>query len=265
MPESVQHAVAVTCTVNALDTQERLAFERGEQVGDVPAGDAIAAANLFGSLGRPRAGKHRHAAEEQALGLRQKPEAPGHCRFQRPLADHRCARAHRPESVRQPPQELLRREGRHLCGGKLNRERDAVKAPADGRNRAHVVRFQDEGGLHSARALQEQRARCEAREGAGLRSHGARWHGKRRHAIDRFPGDPERFAACRHDAQSGGCAEQCLGQLGAAVDEVFARVEQQEHCSLTQVADYPVAQRSLRALTDLAATRRSPGESVPRW
>jgi hypothetical protein len=115
-------------------------------------------------------------AQEAALGLAQELIAPVDGRAQRLLArDGRpAATGEQAELVVEARRDALDRQHLDPRGGQLDRQRDAVQAPADLDQRGGVVRLDPETRIDQPRALDEQPDAGVADEGGDVRSR-RRW------------------------------------------------------------------------------------------
>jgi hypothetical protein len=206
-------------------------------------------AHEFGVLEREDAPEHAESGEHGALGGGEQVVAPVEQRPQRAVARQRGAPAAREhgEHVVEPGGQLLDTKRRHLRGGELEGERQAVEPRAD---RGHVgcrLRGEREAGLHRARTLDEERGRFVAgdhgRERLG-RPPGDRPPAIRvgRARIDRRVREPghrphglalhtERLAAGGEQREPRAAPQQQVGQRGRAVHDVLAVVEHEEEAA----------------------------------
>ena len=103
-----------------------LSTQRGDRVD-------VGAADRLGRLERAAAGEHGEAREQVLLGRREQVVAPRDRRAQRPLPLGRRPRAagEQGQPLLEPFEQGRRREHLHARGSQLDRERQAVEAPAD--------------------------------------------------------------------------------------------------------------------------------------
>ena len=179
-------------------------------------------------LEREASGEHRQSPEDGALALGQELVAPVERGPERLLARQRgpVAAGEQREAVVEAGRDAECAERRHPCGGELDGERDAVQAPADGRDgRRHAVIWQ-EPRLRGVRPCHEQPDRIVPQHLLHVRVLGG--HRQRRHAVHVLAGGAQRLAAGAQHGRAGTGAEDGLGETGGRIDEVLAVVEEQQ-------------------------------------
>jgi hypothetical protein len=135
-------------------------------------------------------------------------------------------------------------------GRQLDREGNPVQATTDADDGGHVIRGRFE--LHEARprTVDEQLRGLEARERIVGKSDRRVGQGKWRNVIEHLTRHPQRLAAGRQDLQLRCAAQQRLGKLGAAVEQVFAGVQPEEEAACAAKLEQRLALRSIRAFAN---------------
>ena len=193
----------------------------------------------YGSLDRKDASKDAETPEEPLLVLAQQTIAPVDDGPHSPVPRQCCA-ARRP----QQRQAVVQTGGKafdpqHLDArcGELDRQRQAVKPPADLDDQGGVRIGQREVFDDRGYPLDEQ-----LHGGENLRL-GCRQSGRRLRAAERseavpaFTRYPERLPAGRQDVDARRSAENRRRQVGRSVNDMLAIVEQQQHPLVSKASD----------------------------
>ena len=116
------------------------------------------AGDVGGCGGVEAGGEDAQAVEDAALGLAEQRVGPLDRGLQRLLAAGGVgpAAGQQPEPLIEQPGDLGRAQRRHPGGGKLDRQRDPVQAPADLAHGGHVSRAQGEVAARGGGPLGEQ-------------------------------------------------------------------------------------------------------------
>ena len=221
--------VVARAAVRLLRAQQRLFGQPGQQVEDVPAGDAAARRDPFGGGQGEAAGKDREPPEHRALVRGEQVVAPVEGRAQRLMAARRRAgpAGQYREDVVQALRQLCGRQDPYPRGGQLDRQRQAVQATADLQDRGGVVVGDAERRPDQLGPLFEEADRVRAAQrGRGRRDDGAT--GRQRQRRDRpaaFSLDAERLAAGGEDRQRRAGDQQPLGEAGHRGGQVLAVVQ----------------------------------------
>ena len=185
-------------------------------------------AERFNGVQIEAAGEDRETLEKRALAVAQESVAP----FDRPLEallPGGCGAAtadQQAEHVVEAGSDVYRSKHRAARGGQLDRQRDAVQLTADVR---------DGRGVDGAQLEVAPRGTCSRHEQlAGLRgAHGPSvvgdWQREGRDRPGNFARDTQRFATGRQHAQTRRSVQQALGDRGAALDDVLAVVQHEQH------------------------------------
>jgi hypothetical protein len=130
------------------------------------------------------------------------------------------------EAVVEPGQQLVDAERTHPSGGELQRERQAVQPPADGRDRGRGVGVQDEPRCGGRGSLREQphRARGAHRVEIARGPWQLQWWDLPEHLARHR----ERLPARGEDPQARCGPQQFAGERGDRVHDLLAVVEHQE-------------------------------------
>src|SRR5580700_451040 len=142
---------------------------------------------------------------------------------------------------------LLRRENRGPSRRKLQREREAVQAPADLDDRLHVLVRHRKARIRRLYSIGEE---CDRtifhrliRSGNALRG-----HGERRNSIDPLARNAENFTARDQERDRGTLAQQRAGDAASLENQVLAVIENDQKLFLRQIREQRLEQRSLRRL-----------------
>ncbi len=151
----LEHRVAAGIRV---ERHERLVDESREELEDVACRDLASCGNGLGGVEREPAREHGEAAQQRALRLGEKVVAPVDQCAQRLLSRQRrpVAGGEQAEAVVDARGDLLDRQRAQARCRELERERNAVEAPADLHHGGRVAIVQREGGLSAAGPLDEQ-------------------------------------------------------------------------------------------------------------
>ena len=209
LPDRLAHAEATGAVRLCASRHEMLLDEGLERVGS-------RLADRFCAVPRGVAGEDGEAAEEPPLALVEQVRRPLRGRAQRALTGVRSrAAVEQVEPLAQARQQLCRREDGRARGRELERQRQAVEAPAE---LGHLGR-RHEGGVHAARPRDVER------DGVLL--------AERRHRIGGLAAQPEAFAA-RHQQRRAVDRAQLFDRAGGRSQHVLGVVDEQQ--------DAPVAQ-----------------------
>ena len=128
-------------------------------------------------------------------------------------------------------------------GGELECQRDAVEAPADGRDECHLGLVEHKGSVLHPRPLGEQ---AHGVRGLDIRQafRIARRQRERRDPVDALPVDAERLSRRGEDPHPWAAPAGQVGELGGGVDDVLAVVEDEEHVLLAEGIEQGVEQRA---------------------
>ena len=175
------------------------------------------------------AGEDRQPPEEGLLGGGQQVVAPGDpgAHGPQPFRDVLRAVGEQGEAAAEPGQQRLRRQHGHPGGRQLDRQRQAVQAPADLHHRGRVLVGQHDGRAHRRGSLDEEpdglvldQRRCRHRPG-GIRER------QRRDGQDVLTGDPQQRAA-RDQQRDARAADHQIDQNRPGGEDVLEVVEDQE-------------------------------------
>ena len=145
------------------------------------------------------------------------------------------------EAVVETGDDLLRRQRALAGSGEFDRQREPVKPTTDLDDGGAVIVAEREGRVHRACPLHEELHRLR-----GLRRVAAR--GRERqlgHEPRGLSGDAQRLATGGHHPQAGARAQQCIGQGGAGVHQVFAVVEHQQEVPVPDDVRQAVRRRAV--------------------
>ena len=209
LPDRLQQPVPRR-DADLLGDRERLLDEPFEQVEDVDGVDVAVGGHELGGLEVEAAREHREAAQHRPLLVAQQVVGPVDGGPQRLVALDRRAAAtgQEPEALPEPLRDLRRRQRARPGGRELDRERDAVEAPADLDDRVDVAGVDLEPGPDRARPLGEQPDGFALERDGHARS--ARGSCRLATTMSRSPATPRPFAARREHARRGGTAARCL-------------------------------------------------------
>ena len=216
----------------------------------------IGAADRLGRLEGEAAGEYRQAREEGLLLLVQQVVRPVDQRPQRLLARLQRAVPAGQDlvAVVEPLVDVGDRERAHPRRCQLQRQRNALEPRHQLGDRRGLALGERESGLVELGALDEEldggrlRQRLEARR--------ARRQRQRLHDVGLLPGDAQRDAAGRQDANVGRGAQDRAGELCARVDHLLAVVEDQHHRAGLEVRRQRLQQRPPRFLAHAEHARR---------
>jgi len=129
-----------------------------EHIQDLLLADPVARADGLRRLEKEPARKDADPLEELLLLGLQELVAPVHGGPERllPLERRGASGGEKAEPVLETSQDLGHGQDLHACGGQLDRERDAVQAPADLRHRPGVLVREREAGLHRSGPVHEE-------------------------------------------------------------------------------------------------------------
>jgi hypothetical protein len=221
LPHGLEQPVAARV---AVEFHERLVHEVREEVHDRARLHIAARGHRFGSLERPSAREDGKAPQEHALGKLEQVVAPVDRGAQRLLARQHggVAAGQHTEAVREAGGDGFDGHRAHARGGELDRERQAVQAPADVRHVMGVLRRHLEIRLHRGGAIDEEAHRLRIVQHA--------------HLVDRFARDVQRLAAGSQDAHVLACLQELLGEIRGRLEDVLAVVEDHQHALALRVA-----------------------------
>ena len=202
----------------------RAVDERRQQVGDERRGQTVARAHLLGRVEPERGRKDGEPAEQGLLRLRKQPVAPADHAGERALAfgEHLRSPAQQRESIGETVGDLPRRERPQPRGRKLEREREAVEALTQLRDRTECLVVQLEVAPHSSGPLDEEAHRV------GV--------GKRRDLEDRLSRNAERLEARRKQPYPWTRSEERDREHADGRRDVLAVVEEEQKLAPLQVA-----------------------------
>ena len=215
-----------------------------EQLEHLVAVDRITRAHRFGGLQRATSREHRQAAQQPLLGRAQQVVGPVDRGAER-LMTNACD----PPATREEPKvevsgDLTRAHCRDACGGELDRQRDAVEAPAHRHDVASIGVVDREVGLHCPGPLREQ-AHCVTN--VGRRAAGVVvGKSQRRDHEDLLAADVEPLAAGREHPHSRTSGFDRGDEAGHRGQHVLAIVEDQQQLLIAQVGDEGFLQAQTR-------------------
>ena len=146
----------------AFGDHQRLVDQLREEVEHLPLIDALVARHALREFQPEAAGEDTEAPEHRALFVGQQADAPLQRRAQR-LVPAQLHPRHAGQHVEHLVEARLQADDaqqRHAGGGQLDRQRDAVEAPADVDHRLDVVRAEAKARVDRVRARHEQRHRA---------------------------------------------------------------------------------------------------------
>ena len=116
-----------------VELDQRLLHQAIQQIEHVGRSDGAVRAHRFRRRQHPASREHREPSQQRALGIGQEVVAPVDARAQRLLPRQRRAIAlgQQPEAVGQARRHRVHRERARARGRKLERQRNAIEAPAD--------------------------------------------------------------------------------------------------------------------------------------
>ena len=203
--DGLQHQEAGLAIRRSESLQEALVDERAQGVEHVETKLAIRVADRQRAVGRAAADEHGEPSEEGALLCVQQVVAPrdGPAQGALSLGDIAgAARQERQASV-EPGEDCRRIEELGAGRSQFDREREAIEADADGRDRRCVLRVELEVGANGSRALDEERDRIEPGERLGWRHVARAGDAQRRDRILLLAPEVKDLAARRQDGQVG--------------------------------------------------------------
>jgi hypothetical protein len=174
----------------------------------------------------------------------------------RPLAEEA-------EAVVEARRDLVRAQMPHARPRELDRERDAVQPLADLSHRAVGLARERKAGARRRCAIREQLDRLAA--AASLEIRLGRRDRERRHLPHVLSVDVERLAARGEDRQPRTAAEQEIGELRGALDDVLTVVEHEQHVPVADAVDELILRGELdsRARAHETRGRRDGGGNLP--
>lgn len=237
---------------------ERLVAQAGQALDDRELVVVIVGGHRRRGAELERRGEDAEPPQHALLGRRQQAMAPVQRRLQRALPRQRGTPSggEQPEALVQPRGQRVDAEQRHARGGHLQRQRDAVQAPADRRHRRRIAVVEHEPRLGRLRAGDEELHR--AADQRLLRGRvRLRRDAERRQAEDLLAGDADQLLRADQRADVRRRRQHRLQQRGNGVDEVLGVVEHEQQ----RRAAEPVRQRRQRRLCrrDLDAERGRDG------
>ena len=214
------------------EDEERAVDQRCQDVEHLIGAEAVAGTDRRGTLrGDPRR-EYGHPPGDQPLVFAQEIPAPVDDGAQRLLAGQRGAAASRkqPEAVVEARGDLGNGQRAQPRSRELDRERQAVEAPADLDDAAHVRCVDRESRRSGGRAIREEL-------GGGVLARNVRVGVGGRHAEGRdhhqlLAGDAERLPAGRDDPKPRTVREQLVGEHRRRGDDVLAVVEDEDRLAL---------------------------------
>ena len=235
-----------------VDLDERFVDQGGHEVEHVVRGDRAAGGHRFGRVEREAAGECCQPREHGLLGGIEQVVAPVDQRAQRLLSRQARPGAAREEleAVVQTLGDRFDRQRAHASGGELQRERNAVEAPADLDQRVRVLRGHGEPRLHGLGAIDEQPHGLELQQGVGGQGRARVGNGQRLDRVRDLAGHVEVLAARREQPDPGARLEKLFGQVGARVHEVLAVVEDDEELAVANELDERLDHGAARLLHD---------------
>ncbi len=192
---------------------------------DLVAGQRVVRAHFLGPVHVEGAREHRQPLPQRPFRRRAQLVAPVHRRPQRlvPGAGAAAAGRQQPDPGLQLGGQFGERERAQPHGGELDGERYAVKPRAKPDDVGPVLRRDGEPGDDRRRALGEQVRRV------GLGRQGKQRVGVLALGVERLP-------AGREQSYPRGGAQHGVGERGTGVDQVLARVEDEQQPPAAQVA-----------------------------
>jgi len=225
-----EHGEAGLAVGRILLTQQALVHERGESIHD-PAkieperfsGDG------FGSLERAAADERAEPRQQPLLSLVEQAVGPVDRTAQRALSRREIGRAAREQlqAALQAAPHGLRRQQLRPGGGKLDRERNAVEAPADLGDGGRVLGRQLEARPYGLHALDEQRDGGRTAERMGIVDVQVVRQGQGRHPVFVLAADAQRRLARDEEAELR-CGGEQLGHEGRRGQDLLEVVEHEQ-------------------------------------
>lgn len=239
LPDGLEQAVPGLGRRQGLDDDHGLVHQPAEQVEHILRRKPVTSADILGRLKLEPPGESGHAAEEHPLGLGQQVVPPVERGTECLVVWQAGPRpsGEQPEPVFEPGGDLLDRQHLGPRRGQLDRQREAIEAPAQLDDCADVGAGDRKPRLRERRALDE--------EPYGGRLVGQLWRdGVRRvrqreglHLEDDLTRDTQRLPARRQDPERGGVAQQERTDLGRCREHMLAVVEHQQERSGSQIVD----------------------------
>jgi hypothetical protein len=210
--------------VRAVTQDHGLVDEAHKRGDDLLAGQLAVRAHVLGAADVERPGEHRQPLPQRPLGRAAQLVAPVDRGAQRlvPWAGAAAADCQRPDAGLQLARQFRQRQRAQPDGGELDRERYAVQPPAQPHDVRPVSRRNAEPGDDGRRALGEQ---LDRRTG--------RWQRLQREGV--LAGHVERLPAGDDEGDARRAAQHGVGELAAGVDQVLARVEDEQQLPAAQV------------------------------
>ncbi len=253
--DGLEHAVTRGARRVVRD-HERLGDQPRARVEHVPGLHPRDRAHGRARFGVVPAGEHAEPLEQRALQGIEHLVGPLDGAPQR-LVAFRSAAPAAGEQVEALVETLVEARGdvgrRHQCDPRrreLERERDAVEAPADLADLRGVRRIDREPGLHGAGALLEQPRR--RRRGHHVdRGRSLRGHVELAQRPRLFTGDAERLAARDQEVHARALGQQRIDHVAGLVEHVLAVVEDEEQPAGAERVAHRVERRQARTIGHL--------------
>jgi hypothetical protein len=226
-PRRFEQPVAVPGRIRVRD-DERPRDEVRQEVDHGEFVDRLVGSDERSGLEREASGENRETVEHGSLALGEQFVAPVERGAQRLLARKRRSAPSREqlEAVLQAEVDLVDRQRMRTPGGQFERQRDAVQASADRRDRRRLPLGDDKARLEQADALDQHLHRFGRRQRLeiGIR----RGQRQRRHDVDLLAGNLQRLATARQDTDFRRRLQERRRERGAGGDHVLAVVEHQQ-------------------------------------
>ena len=228
LAQGLQQRVARGAVVGGLGHDERLRDQIRERVEHVEALDPVTRGDGGRGLDTERPGEHAETVEHGTVPVVEERVRPVDGRPERLVAFHRGAAAagQEPKALVEEAGDLVGRHGDDARGGELDRQRDAIEAPAHLGDGAQFGRAGVEVGLDRDRTFDEEADGGAARQGCCVGAVGR--DGERPQWDHLLALHREAFTTRGQDADVGAASDHALREHTGGVDEVLAVVQHHE-------------------------------------